>query len=195
MFESLFRDMFVLDMPVLEKVLRTVLVYGFLLILLRLAGRRELAQINPFDFVVLLILSNTVQNAIIGNDNSVIGGVIGAIVLIITNQLLVRYFYRHQRTAETLEGDDTMLIRNGAVNKNELRREVITIHELLVAARKQGFDSLDEVDWADLDSSGSFIFKRRKPTADEQNHQALLDRLDMLSQELAELKTELQAKK
>lgn len=191
MIETVFRDMFMLGMPLLEKVLRTILVYVLLLVLLRIAGRRELAQLNPFDFVVLLMLSNTVQNAIIGNDNSFLGGAIGALVLIGMNQLVVRFFYNHQRAAQTFEGDDTMIIKEGVVNNSELRREAITMHELVVAARKQGFDSLDEVYWADLDASGSFIFKRRSPTQDEQRQQALLDRLDSITQELAALKTQL----
>ena len=79
--QMIWTNMFVLGVPVLEKILRPILIYLFLIIGLRVAGKRELAQLNPFDLVVLLTLSNTVQNAIIGNDNSVTGGVIGAITL------------------------------------------------------------------------------------------------------------------
>src|SRR2546428_7091637 len=96
--------MFVLALPVLEKILRPVLVYFFLVIGLRLAGKRELAQLNPFDLVVLLTLSNTVQNAIIGEDNSVTGGVLGAATLLLVNFLVVRFLYRHERIDQFVEG-------------------------------------------------------------------------------------------
>ena len=94
---KLWSDMFHLGLPVLEKVLRPVLIYAFLVIGLRLAGKRELAQLNPFDLVVLLTLSNTVQNAIIGEDNSVTGGIIGATTLLAVNYLVVRFLYGHER--------------------------------------------------------------------------------------------------
>ena len=90
-------DMFWLGVPVLEKMLRPVVVYLFLILSLRLAGKRELAQLNPFDLVVLLTISNTVQNAIIGEDNSVTGGLIGAATLLVVNHAVVRYLYGHQR--------------------------------------------------------------------------------------------------
>ncbi|MEP7189558.1 MAG: hypothetical protein ABI901_10250 [Roseiflexaceae bacterium] len=87
-------DMFRLGLPVLEKVLRSCLIYIFLVVGLRLFGKRELAQTNTFDFIVLLTLSNTVQNAIIGDDNSITGGVIGAISLLIVNYIVVRFLFR-----------------------------------------------------------------------------------------------------
>src|SRR4051795_9871160 len=95
----IWKDMFVMGLPVLEKILRPVIVYAFLIVGLRLAGKRELAQLNPFDLVVLLTLSNTVQNAIIGDDNTITGGVIGASTLLLVNYALVRFISRH----ETLE--------------------------------------------------------------------------------------------
>src|SRR5262245_21085416 len=106
-------DMFGLSVPVAEKVLRPIAVYLFLVVGLRLAGKRELAQLNPFDLVVLLTISNTVQNAIIGDDNSVTGGVIGAGTLLIVNHLLVRYAYRHERIDRVIEGDPEVLMENG----------------------------------------------------------------------------------
>src|ERR1041385_1236700 len=90
-------DMFALSAPVGEKILRPVFVYVFLIVGLRLAGKRELAQLNPFDLVVLLTISNTVQNAIIGDDNSVTGGVIGAAPLVLVNHFVVRFLYGHER--------------------------------------------------------------------------------------------------
>src|SRR5690349_25072236 len=92
----LFHDMFALGIPVTEKILRPIIVYVFLIGGLRLAGKREMAQLNPFDLVVLLMLSNTVQNAIIGDDNTITGGLIGAATLLIVNHALVRYLYGHQ---------------------------------------------------------------------------------------------------
>src|SRR3989442_14128761 len=97
-------DMFMLSVPMLEKVLRPILVYIFLVLLLRIFGKRELAQLNPFDLVVLLSLSNTVQNAIIGDDNSVAGGFIGAFTLMLVNYLVIRFLFRHRRLDQILEG-------------------------------------------------------------------------------------------
>ena len=99
-------DMFVaLDVPIFEKMLRPIVIYFFLVIALRIFGKRELTNINPFDFVVLLMLSNTVQNAIIGNDNSVTGGLIGAVTLLATNYVVVRFILLnsyHQKTLHPL---------------------------------------------------------------------------------------------
>ena len=90
--------------PVVEKIVRPLIVYAFLVISLRLAGKRELAQLNPFDFIVLLTLSNTVQNAIVGSDNSISGGIIGAITLLVANYVVVRFLYRHERIERLVEG-------------------------------------------------------------------------------------------
>src|ERR1700683_2752787 len=94
---KLIHDMFFLGLPLTEKILRPVIVYVFLIVGLRLAGKRELAQLNPFDLVVLLTISNTVQNAIIGDDNSVTGGIIGAATLLLVNYLFVRFLYSHPK--------------------------------------------------------------------------------------------------
>src|SRR4051812_5373528 len=97
------------DISVTEKLIRTLVVYGFLLIGLRLAGKREMSQLNSFDLVVLLLLSNTVQNAIIGNDNSLIGGIIGGGALLIINAVLIRVLY-HYGKLDTIEGAPDTLI-------------------------------------------------------------------------------------
>src|SRR6266852_5728897 len=123
---ELWRHMFVLGLPIAEKIARPILVYAFLVIALRLAGKRELAQLNPFDLVVLLTLSNTVQNAIIGEDNSVTGGLLGASTLLVTNHLVVRYLYRHQRLDKLVEGSPELLIQHGKTLKRSLNRELIT---------------------------------------------------------------------
>src|SRR5580698_1044075 len=105
-----FDHMFQLPLPVLEKLLRPVVVYLVLVLLLRLFGKRELAQLNPFDLVVLLSLSNTVQNAIIGDDNSVSGGVIGACSLLAVNWIVVRILFRSPKLTRVLEGRATTLV-------------------------------------------------------------------------------------
>src|SRR5512146_411151 len=122
-------DMFALTLPVLEKILRPILVYAFLVIGLRLAGKRELAQLNPFDLVVLLTLSNTVQNAIIGNDNSLVGGLVGAVTLLTLNWLVVRWVYHHPRLDRLVEGEPLVLIEHGQVRPERLAQEYVTMSE------------------------------------------------------------------
>src|SRR6202163_239156 len=122
---KLIHDMFFLGLPVAEKIIRPVVVYAFLIVGLRLAGKRELAQLNPFDLVVLLTLSNTVQNAIIGDDNSVTGGVIGAATLLGVNYVVVRFLFRHPTLDRVVEGQATTLIRKGKILRANLTKEAI----------------------------------------------------------------------
>src|SRR5580765_8693055 len=130
MLQHAYRDMFVLAVPVVEKILRPILIYVFLIVALRLSGRRGLAQLNPFDLVVILTLSNTVQNAIIGEDNSVTGGLIGAATLLLINHWVVRYLYGHDRVDRFVEGASDVLIDDGVVNTGRLKKELITMSEL-----------------------------------------------------------------
>src|SRR5208283_5715919 len=106
---GMWQDIFGVGVPVLEKIIRPIVVYFFLVVLLRAFGKRELAQLNPFDLVVLLSLSNTVQNAIIGNDNSLSGGLIGAFTLLGVNYLVVRFLFRHRRLDQIFEGKPSVL--------------------------------------------------------------------------------------
>src|SRR6185503_16893365 len=115
------------DIHVLEKVIRPVLVYGFLVVGIRLAGKRQLAQLNPFDLVVLLILSNTVQNAIIGNDNTVWGGVIGAVTLLVLNYGVNRLLYSNRKLENLVEGEPDILIENGKIEMRHIECELITM--------------------------------------------------------------------
>lgn len=172
------------SVSLLEKVVRPVLVYLFLVIGLRLAGKRELAQLNAFDLVVLLTLSNTVQNAIIGADNSLLGGVIGATTLLVFNFIVVRFAFAHPRVERFIQGDADMLMRNGTVIAERLRAEGVTVGELEAAARRQGFPSLRDVDKAILEASGGVTFVAKKPRAHEARHQDLMKRLDDLSVEV-----------
>jgi len=190
---KLWHDLLVPDVSIVEKILRTIIVYAFLVIGLRLAGKRELAQLNPFDLVVLLVLSNAVQNAIIGNDNSVVGGIVGAVTLLVLNYVVVRFLYDHRKLDEIIEGDEELLIENGQVKMDRLRSELIRLPQLETAARKQGFDSLDEVDKAVLEPGGTLVFLRKKPTPEETRQRELLDRLEHLCDELTRLRDEMAA--
>lgn len=174
--------------PILEKIIRPILVYLFLIVGLRLAGKRELAQLNPFDLVVLLTLSNTVQNAIIGDDNSVSGGIIGATTLLVVNYVMVRFFYSHDKLDRVIEGDPDVLIDNGQLKQERLKKELITRTELEAAARRQGFASLDECDRAVLEPGGTISFIGKKPSPEAARHDELLAKLDNVLRELAELK-------
>ena len=185
---GLWRDLVVPDVSILEKIIRPILVYFFLIGSLRLAGKRELAQLNPFDLVVLLTLSNTVQNAIIGNDNSVLGGVIGATTLLAVNYIVVRFLYSHERLDRLIEGDAELLIENGKVRRDLMKKELITLSELEEAAHKQGFASLELVDRAVLEPGGSISFLAKQPQPEEIRYQELLDRLDAISRDLAVLR-------
>jgi uncharacterized membrane protein YcaP (DUF421 family) len=171
-----------------EKIIRPILVYVFLIVGLRLAGKRELAQLNPFDLVVLLTLSNAVQNAIIGDDNSVSGGVIGASTLLIVNYAVVRFLYGHERIDRFVEGSSDVLIEDGVILTDRCRKELITLLELEAAAHKQGFASLDQVDRAILEPGGTIAFFAKTPTPDDSRHRELLQRIDALSAQVAALK-------
>lgn len=182
------KDMFVLGLPLLEKILRPVIVYAFLVVSLRLSGKRELVQLNPFDLVVLLTLSNTVQNAIIGDDNSVTGGIIGASSLLLINYLVVRFLYGHRKLDQLVEGKADVLVEGGKLHPERLKKELITMSQLEAAARKQGFDSLAEVDKCVLEPGGTLTFVGKKPDSDDMRHQELLGRFEKLMEELARLR-------
>jgi uncharacterized membrane protein YcaP (DUF421 family) len=173
---------------VLEKILRPIAVYAFLIIGLRLSGKRELVQLNPFDLVVLLTLSNTVQNAIIGDDNTVTGGVIGATSLLIVNYLVVRFLYGHRKLDQLVEGRADVLIEDGKVKTHNLKRELITIAQLEAAARKQGFDSIQEVQQCSLEPGGTISFIGKKPGSDESRHRELMDRMEKMMAEITKLR-------
>ena len=171
---KMWNDIFTVGAPVIEKVFRPVLIYAFLVIALRIFGKRELAQLNPFDLVVLLSLSNTVQNAIIGNDNSLSGGIIGALALLLMNYVVVRFLFRHRRLDQLLEGKPARLIDQGKVCKDALARELMTHSELLTVLHRQGFDSISDVDRCILEPGGVFYIHGRTPPADQVRHDEVL---------------------
>jgi uncharacterized membrane protein YcaP (DUF421 family) len=182
------------EFTVLEKLVRTLAVYAFLVVGLRLAGKRELAQLNTFDLVVLLVLSNSVQNAIIGHDESLIGGLIGAGALLTLNAVVIRFLYGHATLDRLVEGSPATLIDKGKVLKSRLKTELITESELEIAAHKQGFSSLREIDRAILEPGGTIAFISKTPPPAEQRFREITHRLDQIAQDLAALRTSLEAK-
>lgn len=188
---SIWPNMFGLHLSVAEKVLRPLVVYVFLIVLLRIFGKRELAQLNPFDLVVLLTISNTVQNAIIGDDNSVTGGLLGALALFAINYLVVRFVLRHRRLDQILEGAPTVLIENGRIDRKGLAKELLSQAELTIAAHRQGFSGLDEVESCILEPGGVFSM-RRKEQAGEPKASEILAKLDQLSRQIGDLKGRLE---
>jgi len=185
---DIWKDMFVVGLPILEKILRPVIVYFFLVVGLRVSGKRELVQLNPFDLVVLLTLSNTVQNAIIGDDNSVSGGIIGATSLLAINYLVVRFLYDHKKLDQIVEGRADVLIEDGKVSTIHLKRELITMAQLEAAARKQGFGSISEVAQCILEPGGTLTFVGKKPASEDVRHQELLSRMERMMEELVRLR-------
>lgn len=181
-------SMFHLPVPVVEKLLRPVVVYLVLILLLRIFGKRELAQLNPFDLVVLLSLSNTVQNAIIGDDNSVTGGIIGAFSLLTINWIVVRILYRSPRLNRALEGRASILIRDGQIDRKVLEREALTHEELIEVVRKQGFEHVHDVHRCELEPNGTFYIEARDPSIADKRHEELVARLEALSKEISSLR-------
>lgn len=184
---KLVADMFSLTLPVTEKIVRPVVVYAFLILALRLAGKRELAQLNTFDLVVLLTISNTVQNAIIGEDNTVTGGLIGAATLLLVNHWVVRFLYRHEQLDQIVEGAAETLIENGEIRLDPLQQELITKNELEVAAHKQGFTSLEDIDRAVLEPGGGISFIAKRPSREASRHEEVMAELRELRKITAQL--------
>ena len=143
---GLAHDLFVPQVSLLEKFLRAFLVFAFLVVALRLGGKRELGQINVLDLAVLLLASNALQNAMIGADNSLVGGVVGATTLFAANYAFARLVFRSRRASRILEGSATILLEHGELHERALRSEAITVEELHAAALERGFASLGEVD-------------------------------------------------
>jgi uncharacterized membrane protein YcaP (DUF421 family) len=184
-------SMFHLPLPLLEKILRPVLVYLFLVGFLRIFGKRELAQLNPFDLVVLLSLSNTVQNAMIGDDNSVTGGVIGAFSLLAVNYLLTRILFRAPKLNTIFELQPTVLIRQGVVDWDAAKKEALTELELRSVLHKQGFDRYEEVEKCVLEPNGNFYMEGIKSMSDDAQRAELMKAIELLTREVKDMRAEL----
>jgi uncharacterized membrane protein YcaP (DUF421 family) len=187
-------DMFHLQVPLLEKIVRPVIVYLFLIGFLRLFGKRELAQLNPFDLVVLLSLSNTVQNAIIGDDNSVTGGIVGAFSLLAINWVLMWILYRAPKLNAALEGHPSTLIRDGVVDEEELKVQTLTQEDLISVLNKNGFNDANDVDLCVLEPNGTFFVKGKTPSADDKERGEILALIGELADEVRSLRKQLEAR-
>jgi uncharacterized membrane protein YcaP (DUF421 family) len=183
--------MFHLHLPIVEKILRPMIVYLCLIGFLRVFGKRELAQLNPFDLVVLLSLSNTVQNAMIGDDNSVSGGVIGALSLLTINWGLTRVLYRLPKVNSALEGTETVLIQHGVVDWDAAKKEALTEIELRSVLHKQGFNDFGEVERCVLEPNGNFYLEGIKSMSDDSQRAVMLEAIELLTREVREMRTEL----
>jgi len=143
-------------------VIRALLVYFFLLILLRLTGKRQVGQLAPFDLVLLLVLSNAVQNAMNGGDNSVSAGIISAVTLVGINFIMGWATYRSKRLESLIEGRPVVLIHNGKIITKAMEEVKMTHHELNAALRAGGCTCPDEVLVAVLENSGNVTVIPRK---------------------------------
>jgi uncharacterized membrane protein YcaP (DUF421 family) len=146
--------MFTLSEGVGELILRAIIVYFFIFALLRLLGKKHVSQMAPFDLVVLLILSESVQNAIIGEDKSVTGGLVASATIVAATAVVGYATWRSKILAHFFEGRPRILVRNGRVLKDVLAREQITRAELLEALRRGGCSSLTKVRYAILENDG-----------------------------------------
>ena len=186
--------MFTLDDTVTwaEKILRPIIVYIALIVMLRIFGKRELAQLNPFDLVVILSLSNTVQNAIIGQDNSVVGGIVGAVSLLAINYVLSRLKFSSKMIEAVTEGVPVKLINKGVVDQRQLRRELITKRDLDILAHQHGFEDADDLEKVVLDPNGSFLVDGKDEIKDAKFKSEVLKKIEDLSKQLSELTAALQ---
>jgi uncharacterized membrane protein YcaP (DUF421 family) len=149
-------------------------------VLVHLAGKRELAQLTSFDLVVLLLIANVVQNAIIGPDNSLLGGLFGVVILIAANYFLVRYAFFHPRLGRVLQGRSTTLVEDGRVDHRALRRELIARPQLAAALRREGLDGIEDAELVVLDPEGTLTpTKKPAPTLED-----VLERLDRIERRL-----------
>jgi uncharacterized membrane protein YcaP (DUF421 family) len=153
----MWRAMFVEQIPLTEKVLRTVLVYALIALLFRVAGKRGMANLNTFDFVVIFLLSNVVQNAVIGNDTSLTGGAVGAVTLVALNAVVNRVIASNKRAARLFDGRATTVISDGHVVDRALRRLGVRRSELDQAVRVQNGDDISQVQRGSLEPGGQLV--------------------------------------
>jgi uncharacterized membrane protein YcaP (DUF421 family) len=179
---ELLQHLFVPEISWVEKIIRPIIVYAALVGLLRLGGRRELAQMNSFDLVILLIISNAVQNAIIGEDNSLVGGLVGGATLILLNLGVNRFLYSHPQLDEKLEGEPITLVKDGRILRKHLQHELITESELLAAVRRQGLSGVEAVEEVILETSGMISVVPKSPSPREHAMEDIIGRLDRIEQ-------------
>ncbi len=180
----MWHDLFVVEVSVPEKILRTLAVYLLVMIIFRIIGKRTISSMSTMDFVLVLLLSNVVQNAIIGDDNSLTGGLIGAGVLVAINAVIVRVVARSGRLTAVFEGTPTTLIERGRYIRRALQREGLRAGDVTRALRAQGADDVQEVERAALEPGGALVVSlfRDRQNADRGDLDALHRRLDELEQ-------------
>ena len=154
--------MWKLAVPWWELVLRATLVYAFLLALIRLTGKRQIGQLSPFDLVLLLVLSNAVQNSMNAGDNSLIGGLLSAITLILLNSVVAALTYRSKRIESLIEGRPQVLIHNGKLYEKTMTDARLTHHELNAALRRAGCLTVNDVHCAVLENNGAISVVARQ---------------------------------
>ena len=185
----MWHSMLAVQIPIVEKILRTVFVYATILILFRLFGKRDLAVLNTFDFVVIFLLSNVVQNAIIGNDNSLLGGVIGATTLVCINAVVNRWLAVSARATQVLEGTPTTVIQDGRFVPHALRRLSLRPEDLEHAVRMQSGDDVSEIGTGRIEPTGQLVLtlKHEEQSATKGDVARLNARLDAIDSALAAL--------
>lgn len=181
----LLTNLFVPGVGLFEKMVRSLLIYLFLVLILRIGGQRSLAQMNAFDLVVLLTLSNTVQNAIIGSDNSVLGGVVGATTLVLVNLGVVHFLYHHRALDKQVEGEPIPLVVDGQPIEENLHRALLTPDELLASVHRQGVSSIEDCAQVILETSGTVTVIARRPSPSEASTAAIESRLERIERLLA----------
>jgi len=142
------------DISAVEKVIRSAAVYLFLLLGFRVTGKRQLGQMTAFDLVVLLIISNAVQNALIDNDNSLGGGLLGAMAILLLNVGVAWLTFRYKRIERVVEQTPTVIVKHGRILRENLRRELLSLPELRAALRREGMASLRNVRYVILEEDG-----------------------------------------
>jgi uncharacterized membrane protein YcaP (DUF421 family) len=153
----MWNEILVLQVPVVEKIVRAILVYALIMVLVRLGGKRGLATMNTMDFVVLFLLAGAVETALVGDDNSVLGGAISAVTLVVVNRAVSRLIDAVPLAQRIFEGRPTTIIEHGKVEQSALRKLGMQTSELDHAIRSQHGDDLEEIEHGELTPSGQFV--------------------------------------
>ena len=145
-----------------EFIIRAIVVYLFLLIALRFLGKKQTSQMTPFDFVLLLIISNAVQNSMNGGDNSLVGGLLSAATLLALNYSIGWLVYKNKKIEDVVEGKAEFVIQNGKLNLDLMKRELLTLMDVEAAIRQYSCSSFEEVEWAVFENSGAITVKKKE---------------------------------
>ena len=190
---SVWSNMFELEnVFLIEKIIRPIAVYFFLLIMFRVLGNRELAQLNPMDLILLLLLSNTVQNAIIGEDNSLSGGLVGAVALLGINYAMVFLKFKSEKFERFVEGKERTLIEDGKIDEKILRGELLTKSDLDTLAHEKDFESADDIKKCIIDPNGTFFVESNEKIKDDDFKKEVLKKIDKLTEQIGDLQNLLQ---